>query len=191
KDSATVTLTNVVPELDARVVPDPTSRKTPGGDFRWTLTVTNISPASSDPVTIQALKSELVALLGKDANCDDLIGATLDVGESASCTYTTKVEGPDGKVATELVIVKGVDDENTAASDDAVASVSLTATDAPGGATTTTTTTVRSNLVRTGSNSRTTAAAAMLFAGLGLVLTGGGMQQAPELAVEGKRRRRR
>lgn len=189
KDSATVTLTNVVPELDARVVPDPTSRKTPGGDFRWTLTVTNISPASSDPVTIQALKSELVALLGKDANCDDLIGATLDVGESASCTYTTKVEGPDGKVATELVIVKGVDDENTAASDDAVASVSLTATDAPGG--TTTTTTVRSNLVRTGSNSRTTAAAAMLFAGLGLVLTGGGMQQAPELAVEGKRRRRR
>lgn len=184
--SATVTLTNVQPKIDAKLVPDPAARKTPGGDFKWTLTVTNTSPASSDPITILGLKDDLLPDMEKDESCKQLLGVTVAVGKSVSCSFITKVEGPDGKVATDLVVVDAEDDDDTATSDFAVASVSLTAADAA-----VTTTTVRTALPKTGASSRTTAAAAMLFAGLGLVLTGGGMQQAPELAVEGKRRRRR
>jgi hypothetical protein len=188
-DPATIVLTDVLPRIRVDETVAPASAKTPGGEFTWKVTVTNESKASSDPVEILTLRNELTLDLEKEKDClDNVLGEILDVGESVSCTFKTKVEGPDGKVATDIVVVTARDDEGNVVSDLGNAAVSLTAADAPA---TTTPPTVRQNLVKTGANSRTTAAAAMLFAGLGLVLTGGGMQQAPELALEGQRRRRR
>ncbi|MDQ2648873.1 MAG: hypothetical protein M3Z03_04910, partial [Actinomycetota bacterium] len=190
-DPTTITLTDVLPRIRVDETVDPASRKTPGGDFTWTVTVTNESKASSDPIQILSLRNELTLDLEKEEDCrDNVLGEVLDVGESVSCTFTTKVEGPDGKVATDVVVVTARDDELNTVFDFGNAAVSLTAADAVP-PTTTPTTGKRTTMPITGANSGTTAAAAMLFAGLGLVLTGGGMQQAPELALEGQRRRRR
>jgi hypothetical protein len=183
----TVELADVLPRIRVDESVDPAARKTPGGEFTWKVTITNESKASSDPVQVTSLRNELLLDLEKDPNCAKLLGL-LDVGQSKSCTFTTKVEGPDGKVGSDIVVAPARDDEGNQVSDLGTAAVSLTAEVA---AQQVTPTTVRTSMPKTGANTRTTAAAAMLFAGLGLVLTGGGMQQAPELALGDQRRRRR
>lgn len=185
-DAETVTLTDVLPRIRVDETVEPPARKTPGGDFTWKVTITNESKAKSDPVQITSLRNELLLDIEKDPDCGKLIGKILDVGQSISCSFTTKVEGPDGKVGSDIVVATAKDDEGNSVSDLGTAAVSLTADiQAPPPVV------ERTSMPKTGANTRTTAAAAMLFAGLGLVLTGGGMQNAPELALGDQRRRRR
>jgi LruC domain-containing protein len=107
-DDATVTITDVLPTVDLVKDVTPSTLPEPGGDFNYTLTIYNTSP---EPVTITALVDDNPL----PAVCTDLIGLTLPVGGSASCTYT--VSHSDIGVYPNTASVTVEDDDGNSASD--------------------------------------------------------------------------
>ncbi|HEX6850742.1 MAG TPA: hypothetical protein VF139_04985, partial [Candidatus Polarisedimenticolaceae bacterium] len=118
-DNESVTVTEVAPVVDITKTADPTTRPEPGGVFTFTLAIVN---GSVEPVTIAAL-GDTNAL---SAECLALIGQTLAVGETKSCTYpvthtesgsysntaTVTVTDDDGETATDT------DDETVTVTDE-------------------------------------------------------------------------
>jgi uncharacterized repeat protein (TIGR01451 family) len=115
-DSATVTVNDVLPTVTLDKSVDPAELLVPGGDFTYTLTITN---TSVEPVTITAL-SDTNAL---SAECLALIGVTLDVGESVSCTYIVTHTEPGFHDNTASVTVEDDEGNPASASDNASAFV--------------------------------------------------------------------
>ena len=111
-DSATVTVNDVLPTVTLDKSVDPAELLVPGGDFTYTLTITN---TSVEPVTITAL-TDTSAL---SAECLALIGTTLGVGESASCTYIVTHTEPGVHDNTASVTVEDDEGNPAGATDDA------------------------------------------------------------------------
>jgi uncharacterized repeat protein (TIGR01451 family) len=80
-DSESVTVRDVLPEVAIDKSVDTSSLAEPGGDFTFTLTITN---NSVEDVVITALTDDNTL----SAECLGLIGDTLTTGSSTSCTYT-------------------------------------------------------------------------------------------------------
>src|ERR687896_2162813 len=101
----------------------PASRQEPGGDFTFSVVVTNTSPI---PLTITSLTDNVYADLFDPANpeisnntCGALEGVVLDPGEStAPCTFVGEFTGQAGDSQTDIVTVVGTDALGRTATDD-------------------------------------------------------------------------
>ncbi|MCZ7628046.1 MAG: hypothetical protein M5U19_02660 [Microthrixaceae bacterium] len=117
------TFTNVAPDptLSVTKTAGVASVAEPGASVTFTVNVTN---TSIEPVTIDSVTDavgggapfDVTALPGN--TCDDLIGDTLAPGASASCTFVLWVDGNAGDAVSDVVEVKGHDDDETPVSDD-------------------------------------------------------------------------
>ena len=125
---ATVTLTQgALPVIGVTKVANPTSRPVPGGDFTFTVTVTNPSPTV--PVKITSLVDNIYGDLATrpGSTCGALIGVTLAPGAtSAPCSFTGPFTGTGGASQTDIVTVKGVDQNGNTVTAAATATVTLT-----------------------------------------------------------------
>ncbi len=107
-DDATVTILDVLPSVDLVKDVTPSTLPEPGGDFLFTLTIYNTSP---EPVVITALVDDNPL----PEACTDLVGQTLPVGGSASCSYTVAHTEVGSYLNTASVTVQ--DDDGNSASD--------------------------------------------------------------------------
>ncbi|CAM9271785.1 unnamed protein product, partial [Chrysoparadoxa australica] len=111
----TIGIANAAPKLDAVVELNDNAVTNfalvePGGSVTYELTVTNVSPAETDPVTITSVVNEAPGLDSSDCGAE-VLGRTLAVRESISCSFTVPVVGPPTFVHRSKVTVDGVDDE--------------------------------------------------------------------------------
>ena len=118
-DSATVFYTDVPPTVTLDKSALPTTLPEPGGDFVFTLDITN---TSFEAVTITALTDSQSTFFSQD--CTDLVGTTLAPDASASCSYTVPHTNAGSYDNTASVTV--TDDEGTTATDTAEATVTVT-----------------------------------------------------------------
>ena len=129
---AMVTLTPVnAPVIAVTKAAAPPSQAAPGGDFTFTVAVSN--PSSTTPVTITQLVDNVYGDLTKARNstCGALIGVTLQPGAStAPCSFTGAFTGAAGASQTDTVTVTGVNNGVTVT---ATANATVTLTPPPAG----------------------------------------------------------
>ena len=117
---ATVTFSNVLPTFTLDKSVDVEFLDEPGGDFTFTLLVTN---TSAEAVTITALTDTQSADAGDFAACTALIGTTLAAGASTSCTYVVSHTDAGGWENTANVVVTDNDGTTDTATDTQFVSV--------------------------------------------------------------------
>ncbi|MCA1683978.1 MAG: hypothetical protein LC708_02470, partial [Actinobacteria bacterium] len=124
-DDAVVTLTNVPPTVGITKTADPLSRPEPGGDFTYTVVVTN---TSNEPVTITSLTDNIYGNLTTRANstCNTALGTVLQPAGTYTCTFTAPFTGNAGAALTDIATVVVVDNDNTTATANDDARVTLT-----------------------------------------------------------------
>ncbi|MCA1683979.1 MAG: hypothetical protein LC708_02475, partial [Actinobacteria bacterium] len=122
KDTAVVTLTDVPPTIAVTKTPSPTSLLAPGGNFTFTVAVTN---TSAEPVRITSLTDDIYGDLNGQGTC--AVGTTLLPGETYTCSFQGAFTGSGGATQTDTVTAIAVDNENTQATAQAKAVVSLEA----------------------------------------------------------------
>ena len=97
------------PQIALTKVASPLTRPEPGGNFTFTVQVSN--PSTVDPVTITSLVDNIYGDLATRAGstCGALIGVTLAPGAtSPPCTFTGPFTGHGGDSQTDTVTVTGV-----------------------------------------------------------------------------------
>ena len=130
---ATVTLTpGVTPQIAVSKAANPLSMPAPGGNFTFTVQVTN--PSATDPVKITSLVDNIYGDLATrtGSTCGTLIGTTLAPGAtSAPCTFSGSFTGVSGASQTDTVTVTGVDNNGNTVTATAHATVTLTPAPTP------------------------------------------------------------
>ena len=122
-DDAVVFITNVVPAIHVDKTATPSTRPEPGGAFTFNVVVTNIG---SEALTITALTDDVYGNLATRGTCTTAIGTVLQPGASYSCSFSGDFFGNAGASQTDVVTVRGRDDEGTEVTDNDDAVVSLT-----------------------------------------------------------------
>src|SRR5205085_302542 len=105
-DDATVRITNVVPTIAVNKTASPLTRPAPGGDFTFTVVVTN---PSADPLTITALTDNIYGNIATQGTCTTAIGTVLPSGGTYSCSFPGTFTGAGGASQTDIVTVTGSD----------------------------------------------------------------------------------
>ena len=125
-DDATVTLTGVPPVIDVQKTASPLSRPEPGGDFTYTVVVTNTS--TTEAVTITSLTDNVYGNLTTRPNstCNTAIGTVLQPGQNYTCQFTAPFTGNGGATLTDIVTATAVDDDGETATDNDDATVTIT-----------------------------------------------------------------
>ncbi|MEA2195652.1 MAG: hypothetical protein QOG42_2112, partial [Solirubrobacteraceae bacterium] len=127
-DDATVRLTAApTPLIAVTKAASPPSRVAPGGDFTFTVTVSN--PSATVPIRITALTDNVYGNLATlpGSTCGALIGVTLAPGATSSpCSFTGAFTGGAGASQTDTVTVTGVDSNGNTTTATAQATVTLT-----------------------------------------------------------------
>ena len=121
-DDATVTIANVPFSftVDKSVVPD--SLPEPGGDFTFTILVTNTSAV--DELTLTALVDDIYGDLNGMGDCS--VSQTIAQGGSYSCSFTvTEIQSP-GFSQTDTVTATATDEEGPSAEQSDTATIQIT-----------------------------------------------------------------
>ena len=131
-DSASVPVIDVRPTINVEKTADPLSIDEPGGSVTYSVLITNTSlepvtiTAVSDALEIRDAGDNLVQSVPSTAvgTCTDLVGDSLDPGESASCQFILTHDAVDaGWTIEDVVSVSVVDndsDDPVTETDDAV-----------------------------------------------------------------------
>ena len=134
-DTESVSITDVAPTLDVTKTPSADSLPEPGGPVTYTVSVWNTSP---EAVTVTSLTdtigAEVADLLATAANSDcDTVNRGLAASngsrggaDTMSCSFTLTVAGNAYSVHDDRVDAVITDDDDTTATDYAVARVTLT-----------------------------------------------------------------
>lgn len=123
-DDATVTITAAdEPEITVEKTASPSSLPEPGGDFTFTVEVTN----TGDEAVAIATVTDDTHPVGND--CTALVGETLDPDESADCSFTGTFTGTDGDTETNTAEVTAVAAGPVTVSDTDTATVTITGAD--------------------------------------------------------------
>ncbi|MGI8808533.1 MAG: hypothetical protein ACR2KK_11945 [Acidimicrobiales bacterium] len=130
-DDAVVTITPIPPTVAVQKTADPLSRPEPGGDFTYTVVVTNTSTV--ERLTITSLNDSVYGNLATRGTCGALVNPAAPTvlavapgpGNTATCTFTAPFNGPGGSALTDVVTVVGTDDDGqtATANDDAVVNI--------------------------------------------------------------------
>ena len=123
EDDTLVFITDVVPAIHVDKSATPSSRPEPGGSFTFSVVVTNIG---SETLTITALTDDVYGNLATKGTCTTAVGTVLAPGASYSCSFSGDFIGNAGQSQTDVVTVRGQDDEGTQVTDDDDAIVFLT-----------------------------------------------------------------
>ena len=127
-DDATVTFSDVLPDITVDKVAVPSTVPETGGNVTYTVTVTN---NSTEALTLDTLSDDKVDL-SLVADCD-ITGVTLsptgDPGDSFSCDYTEFVSGDEGTTLTNTATATASDDDGN--SDEASDTADVTFSDVP------------------------------------------------------------
>jgi len=129
QDDATVTITDVLPDISVTKTATPGNVLEPGGLVSFSVTINNTSLASSDPVTIDTLNDKrpspggTVTSLQGVGDCS--VPQTIAAGGSYSCSFDLLVTGNAGDSESDLATASGNDDDGNAvsASDDATVTI--------------------------------------------------------------------
>ena len=111
----------------------PGTRPAPGGNFTFTLVLSNPGPTALTLTTLtDSVYGDLFIPENLDVSnntCDDLIGAVLPAApsDSLSCSFVGQFTGPAGATETDTATVEGTDENGNQASDVDDAVVQLTA----------------------------------------------------------------
>jgi hypothetical protein len=134
-DSATVTVTDVVPVLTVTKEAVPASLPEPGGEVTFNLRIDNDSVAG-DPVTIDSLTDDiygdLLDLTDEGGSAKLQSGTTCTLPQAISpggfyeCTFSAEVTGDPDDSETDTVTASGADDEGTPAAGADSATVTIT-----------------------------------------------------------------
>ena len=125
QDDASVTVIDVLPEIEVTKAASPTVLDEPGGTVTFTVTIENLT---AEPVVIDSIDDAVDGAPAAPAGgtCADLLGTTLAGHASTSCTFQLAVTasaeaGPVG----DIVTVAGHDDDDntTDGSDGAVVGI--------------------------------------------------------------------
>ncbi|MBA3267876.1 MAG: hypothetical protein H0T70_06415, partial [Acidimicrobiia bacterium] len=120
-DDAEVSLTTVAPTIRVDKTADPLTRPEPGGDFTFTVVVTN---TSNKPLTITSLVDDVYGNLDGQGTC--AVGAVLQAGASYTCAFTGAFSGEGGDSQTDTVTATGRDNQGNQVTANDTAIVSLT-----------------------------------------------------------------
>ncbi|MFP5333099.1 MAG: hypothetical protein ACLGHX_12175, partial [Acidimicrobiia bacterium] len=112
-DSDSVEVTDVLPTVTIVKTAEPLSLDEPGGDFEFTLEITN---TSIETVTITDLDDTHWGEGVDSSGCEALVGTTLEPGESTSCSYVVTFN--DEGVYDNTADVEVADDEQNTATDE-------------------------------------------------------------------------
>lgn len=129
-DEATVSLTDALPSLSVSKSASPTSRPEPGGNFTFTVVVTN---NSVEPVRITSITDSIYGNLATLAGstCGDGINMSLAAApgpnNTFTCSFTVTAIGNNGAQETDRVTATGRDDEGNTTSGFDEATISITA----------------------------------------------------------------
>jgi hypothetical protein len=134
-DNAVVRLTSLTPAIDIVKSASPLSLPAPGGTFTFSLVITNTGPNS---LVLTTLTDDVYGDIGTSTaagnTCDDLIGRTLNPGESTSCSFEGNFTGTAGQSQTDVATVIGRDQNGNTATDNDNAVVTLTPAPPPAAA---------------------------------------------------------
>jgi len=124
-DSATVTVTDVLPAVGVVKMASPTELSAPGGEVTFMVSVANT--AGVEPETLTALVDDVHGDLNSQGSC--AVPQVIGVAMTYSCQFTAMVNGASGDVEVDTVTATAEDDEgnSTQASDTAT----VTIVDAP------------------------------------------------------------
>ncbi len=133
-DDAVVSLTPPAgtPVIAVTKAASPSTLPAPGGDFTFTVTVSN--PSASVPIRITTLTDDIYGNLATitGSTCGALIGSTLSPGAtSAPCSFPGRFTGAAGAFQTDTVTVTGVDSNGNTTSATAQAVVGISPAPAP------------------------------------------------------------
>jgi uncharacterized repeat protein (TIGR01451 family) len=109
-DDATVSITNLVPTVGLDVDAIPPSLPEPGGDFTFSVKVTN---TSNETLTTTSLTDTLLGNLNGKGTC--ATGVTVTPGASYNCSFVFNFTGNGGASLTDSVTVVARDDDAVAA----------------------------------------------------------------------------
>jgi len=122
-DDATVSIINIVPDIDVDKRATPQTRPAPGGAFTFDVLVTNTGP---NPLTITTLTDNIYGNIATQGSCTTAIGTVLPTGGTYACAFTGTFTGLGGASQTDIVTVVGTDANGTTATDADDATVTLT-----------------------------------------------------------------
>jgi hypothetical protein len=122
-DDAVVTITNVNPAILVEKSASPASRPEPGGQFTFSVVVTNTGP---EPLTITTLTDDIYGNIANQGTCTTAVGTVLQPGGTYSCSFPGNFTGVAGATQTDVVTVTGVDDDGTTVTDTDDAVVTIT-----------------------------------------------------------------
>ena len=120
-DPETVTITDVAPTVTVVKEASPLSLPEPGGNFTFSVTVTN---TSFEPAEIVILDDDIYGALAGDADCQ--LGTILAPSASCSFSFQGAFSGNAGASQTDIVTACLDDDEQNKRCDDDDATVRLT-----------------------------------------------------------------
>jgi hypothetical protein len=113
-DDATVTVVGASPSINLVKTASPTEVLEPGANVTFTVSITNTSTSSSDPVTITSLIDDIHGNLDGQGDC--AVPWTIQPAATETCSFTVFVGGPAGSSETDIVIASGTDDDGAAVS---------------------------------------------------------------------------
>lgn len=113
-EETTATILDSPPSLDVTKSASPTQLPEPGGPVTFSVTVSNTSAASSDPITLNSLVDNFHGDLNGQGTCRT--GITINTGASYSCVFTANVTGNSGYSETDTITAAGTDDEGNSVS---------------------------------------------------------------------------
>ena len=112
-DDATVTFTDVAPQIRITKTGSPTSVPETGGNVTFTFLVENIG---NEDVTLNSLSDTVFGNLDGKGTCD--VPQTILIGGSYSCSYTVFLASDSLTAHYNVVTATAVDDDGTPATDD-------------------------------------------------------------------------
>jgi uncharacterized repeat protein (TIGR01451 family) len=118
--SASFVITDVAPTIVVEKTAAPLSMNEPGGQFLFTVDVTN---TSDEVVTITSLTDDKFGNLAGKGDCE--LGEDLNPDETYSCTFPGTFTGNAGASHTNIATAIAEDDEGTEATDSDDATVTL------------------------------------------------------------------
>ena len=121
-DSATVTVTDVLPAATVTKTASPTSVAEPGGSVTFTVQVQNTGTAES--LSLTALSDDIHGGLNGQGTCS--VPQAIAAGSSYSCSFTATVNGNAGDTETDTVTATLADDDGNTITPSDSATVTIT-----------------------------------------------------------------
>ncbi|HEX2180460.1 MAG TPA: hypothetical protein VHL54_13260 [Actinomycetota bacterium] len=119
--AATVSFTDVLPEIEVDKVASPQTRPAPGGTFTFRVTIAN---TGAEAVLLTTLGDDVHGNLNGRGTCDT--ATTIAAGAAYACEFSVQFTGDEGDREVDTVLATVVDDEGNSVTEEDSESIRLT-----------------------------------------------------------------